>query len=103
MTWVLSGVVFLVVWIVAGLAVGRLFFRMAAPATEEERRAEDEAQIEWLHRGGKNSPAPPPEPPASSSAILTSSRVHVSSAAVGAEGGRSEAPDPARTEIQRLV
>jgi hypothetical protein len=54
--------------------VGRLLFGMAAPATEEERRAEDEAQIEWLHRGGKNSPS------ASSSAILTSSRV--SSAAV---------------------
>ena len=99
MTWVVvvSGVIF-AVWAVLVWAALRLI-RMAAPETEEERRAEDEAQIEWLHRGGKNSP-PPPEPSSSSSPILTPSRVHVSSAAclpqppAPKEGSSSRHPSP---------
>jgi hypothetical protein len=46
MTWIAVGVV----WFIIASALGVAFGRMAAPQTEEERRADDEAQIAWLHQ-----------------------------------------------------
>jgi hypothetical protein len=46
MTWIVAGVA----WIIIGSAFGMAFGRMATPRTEADRRADDEAQIEWLRQ-----------------------------------------------------